>query len=400
MADGLLERCRAVRAELATFDPALVSGDDARVLAEELARTEKACAAARARAATRVADCGAYRTAGFADTAEWLARSSGTTRGTAGAELGVATAVGRCPETGKALASGELSLAQAGEIARTEAECPGSEPELLALARGCGLAALRDEARKRRLAAISAEELAARQHKARSFRHWRDELGMVRFSGAFEAVVGVPIVNRLDAECDRIHRAARRERSAEPREAFAADALARMLSGEGKGKAGRADLVFVCDLRAYRRGRVEPGEPCHIVGGGPVPVSVVRDRVDDAFVKAVTHDGVRIDTVVHYGRHIRSELRTALELGKLPGFEGVVCAEPGCGRRWGLEWDHVDPVANGGRTSYDNLSGRCWSCHREKTERDRKAGLLGNRRGDADCVDAWAEAGEATWDDT
>lgn len=223
---------------------------------------------------------------------------------------------------------------------------------------------------------------------------------MVRFSGAFEAVVGVPIINRLDAECDRIRRDARRKDSDERGEAHAADALSRMLAGTGRGRAGRAEVVFVCDLRSYRRGHVEPGEPCHVVGGGPVPVSVVRDQVDDAFVKAVTHDGVRIDTVVHYGRHIRAGLRTALELGKPSGFEGVVCVEPGCRRRWGLEWDHLDPVANGGPTSYDNLAGRCWYCHGEKTERDRKAGLLGNRRGDAHREDAWEGAGEATMDDS
>jgi hypothetical protein len=38
----------------------------------------------------------------------------------------------------------------------------------------------------------------------------------------------------------------------------------------------------------------------------------------DAFLKAVAHDGVRIETVAHFGRHISAELRTALELGALP----------------------------------------------------------------------------------
>lgn len=46
------------------FDPALFSGDDCRVVAEELARTEKACAAGRALAAARVAECGSFRQGG------------------------------------------------------------------------------------------------------------------------------------------------------------------------------------------------------------------------------------------------------------------------------------------------------------------------------------------------
>lgn len=53
------------------------------------------------------------------------------------------------------------------------------------------------------------------------------------------------------------------------------------------------------------------------------------------------------------------------------------CVEDDCWKRYGLEWDHVDPVANGGVTSFDNLRPRCGPHHLQKTERDRKAGLLG-----------------------
>jgi hypothetical protein len=98
------------------------------------------------------------------------------------------------------------------------------------------------------------------------------------------------------------------------------------------------------------------------VGGGPVPVSVVRELADDAFVKAVLHDGVRINTVAHLGRHIKAELRTALELGTCPEFNGISCSEAGCDRRYHLEWDHVNPRANRGSTSYENLKPRCWLC--------------------------------------
>jgi hypothetical protein len=92
-------------------------------------------------------------------------------------------------------------------------------------------------------------------------------------------------------------------------------------------------------------------------------------------VKAVVHDGVEIKTVRHFGRHIKAELRTALELGGLPELDGVTCCEPGCDRRYHLEWDHVDPVAHRGPTSIDNLRPRCWPHHAEKSERDRRAGL-------------------------
>jgi len=81
--------------------------------------------------------------------------------------------------------------------------------------------------------------------------------------------------------------------------------------------------------------------------------------------------------VAHFGRHIRAELRTALEVGAPHDFEGVACVEAGCGRRYGLEGVHVDPVGNRGLPSYENLRPRCGPHRREKTERDRAAGLLG-----------------------
>jgi hypothetical protein len=135
-------------------------------------------------------------------------------------------------------------------------------------------------------------------------------------------------------------------------------------------------VVFVIDERAYRRGHAHRGEPCHILGGGPIPASAVRERVDDAFVKALLHDGVNILTVAHHGRHRPAELNTALQLGPAPLFEGIACVEPGCNRTYGLQWDHKDPCANGGLTSFGNLQPYCTPHHCEKTERDRRAGLL------------------------
>lgn len=375
MAATLLELAAALCAAVAVFDPALVSGDDAAAVAEELARVEKACAAGRARAAVRAAACAGHRRRGFADAADWMARLAGSTRGAAQAAMATVAAVERDSALGAALAAGELSLNQAQVIARTEAECPGCGHDLLALARRSSLAKLADEGRRHRLAAADPEELHRRQHRARELRHWRDAEGMIRLSAALPPEVGVPVMNRLDAETDRRHRAAPEP---EGRAAHAVDALVAMLRGKGTGSRSSTDLVLVCDVEAFRRGHAHAGDVCGVVGGGPVPVAVARRLADEAFVKAVLHDGVRIDTVAHYGRRIRAELRTALGLGAPPRFDGVECVEAGCGRRYGLEWDHLDPVANGGVTSYDNLRARCRPHHRAKTERDRAAGRLGS----------------------
>ena len=378
MPASVSEAAAALLEALAAFDPALLSGADCASVAERLAVVEKACAGARARAALRAADCGAHRGRGHADAADWLARVSGSSRGEAKAALETAVVVDAVAEVGPALAAGALSLGQAREIALTEARVPGSAAALVELAGRSSLGSLRDEGRRLRLAAADPEELHRRQVAARSFRHWRDAEGMVCLRAALPPETGIPLVNRLDAECDRIRRTARREGSTEAREAHAADALVRLFEGRGKSRTRAADLVLVVDLRAWRRGRAEEGEPCHVVGGGPVPVALAEELSRDAFLKAVVHDGVEIRTVRHFGRHIRAELRTALDLGPPPTFEGIECAD-GCGKRYGLEWDHIDPVAHGGPTSYGNLRPRCFSCHAEKTERDRQAGLLGGR---------------------
>jgi hypothetical protein len=278
------------------------------------------------------------------------------------------------PRPGRRGWPGSCRWAKAGEIARTEAEAPGTEAELLSLARQSSLAALKDEARKRRQQAADPEELHEKQRAARRFRHWRDELGLVWFTCGLTPEIGLPFINRVEAETDRQYRQARRNGTAEAREAHAADAFAALLAGQGKGKAASADLVIVCDLAAYRRGHPHLGEVCQLRGGGPIPVGLARQLAADAFLKAVVHDGVRIDTVAHFGRHL--ELRTALELGPPPDFDGISCVEAGCDRHYHLEWDHVNPVANGGPTSYDNLKPRCWPHHQAKTERDRQAGLL------------------------
>jgi HNH endonuclease len=163
------------------------------------------------------------------------------------------------------------------------------------------------------------------------------------------------------------------------RAAVAANAFLRLVETGGKGKARSADLVIVCDLRAYRRGRARQGEPCHIVGGGPIPVSLARELGHDAFVKAVLHDGVRIDTIAHFGRKTPAVLRTALQLGIPPAFDGTVRSAQGCDRRYHLEQDHIDPVANGGKPTFPNLEPLCWVHHQIKTEQIAERGGSADR---------------------
>ncbi len=385
MSGPALAAAAALREALARFEPGEFSGADWARLADELAVTEKACATVRLLALARAARAGAHRERGFKDGAAWLARQSGTTGSQAREALQTAQRLDHCPDTKQALLSGDISLQQAGEITKAESETHGAEAELLDLARHSDLSELRDRARQHRQARTDPAALRRRQFQLREFRHWQDRDGMVRGAFALPPETGLPFVRRIEAAALRRRRAARAQGDTGERfEAHAADALAALVVGAGTGADGEGpqrpdhtELVLVCDLFAWRRGHTHPGEPCHIIGGGPIPVEVAQELAGDAFVKAVLHDGVQIHTIKHFGRHLPAPLRTALDLGPVPEFTGRACID--CGSPWSLEYDHVNPVANGGPTEYANLEARCYKDHQIKTEQDRQAGLLGPR---------------------
>jgi hypothetical protein len=379
-----VSRLRSLLAEVrelaAGFEPDRWSAADCAAIAEELATTGRACVAASTRAGARALDCNA-RPGGV----EWMARTAGTTPAEARSTLATVAAAAECPATRDALAGGVVSLTQAREIVRAERTVPGSEVALLEVAATSGMAGLRAEARRVVLGAIDREELHAEQHRVRTVQHWVDDMGMVAGRFRLPPEVGVPFVNQLDAETDRRVREARRDGNTEARDAHAADAFLAMTSGGGKGRSARADVVFVCDANAAARGHTHGDELCHAIGGGPVPVSVVRHAVaTGAFVKVAVRDGKKLDSIVHYGRKIPAELRTALALGDPERLDGAVCVDDGCDRRHDLEMDHDDPIANGGVSSYENLKLRCKPDHWAKTQRDRKAGLLDENRGPPD----------------
>jgi hypothetical protein len=377
-AQELCEAAGRLRALLSGFEPEEHTGAFCVALAEELALTEKACGAARLMAAARAVFCGAHKEAGFFDPARWMSTAAGTTRREAKEALSLAGSLEDCPSTKKALLAGEVSFAQGSEIAKAKRERIGEEDALLELARSFDLTRLRDEVRERRLSSVPVKDLHRRQLAARRLRHWKDGLGMVCFEGALPPETGIPLLSRIEREAKRRYKEAKRAGAPGRFEAYAADALVAISTAGGKGHPFHNDLVIVCDLYAWRRGWAKPGEPCHLLGGGPIPLEVAKQLAKDAFLKVVLHDGVDIQKVKHLGRRYTAELLTALNLGPVPAFSGRACV--GCGARgFGLQFDHADPVAHHGETSIANLQDLCWSCHAEKTERDRKAGLLGKR---------------------
>ena len=134
------------------------------------------------------------------------------------------------------------------------------------------------------------------------------------------------------------------------------------------------------DLEALHRGTALPGELCSIDGQGPVPVAVVKNLMNDAFLAVVFVEAGDIKAISHLGRNINARLRTALV------FRDRGCVVPGCGVLYSLEIDHVISRADGGLTNLDNLALLCHHHHHLKTY----DGWVLQRNGPSDQDPRWS----------
>jgi hypothetical protein len=351
----------------ADLEPELLSADAARALLRAYTRAERLAAFGVASLARKI------------DDAPELARVTGTSLGKAKESVATSKTLDAAPELSAALKQGDISYDQAAEIAKAEESAPGASTELLTVAREESFHVLKEKARKAKLEAEQHKDLARRQRDARSARSYSDELGMVHIHLSLEPHVGTPIVARAEAEAARLGRGARRDAAdgtQEPFERHLADAYTALLSGSGKGRSKRPELVVLVSHEVIRRGwkDVRAGEICKIPGVGPVAPEVARGIAKDAFLNGVFFEGKDLRQFARWTRNIPVEVAIALELGEPPDFDGVACVD--CGNRFRTEFDHVEPRAARGPTSTGNLKPRCWWCHHHKTERDRKAGKL------------------------
>ena len=350
----------------AGLEPELLTSDHARKMLAKYARAQRLVAFGIAALARKV------------DSASEVAQATGTSMGKAKETVATGKVLAGSPELNSAMQQGDVSLDQAVEIARAEEAAPGSAEPLLAVSESEPFHVLREKARKVKLEAEQHLGLGARQRAARRARNYSDELGMVNILLTFEPHLGTPIVARAEAEAERLAREARRNGEQEPFERYLADAYAKMLGNPDsvKGRARRPELVVLVSHEVAERGwkDVRDGEVCKIPGAGPIAPETAREIAKGAFTNAVIFDGKDLRELKRWTRHIPPEVLIALELGDPPDFEGVKCAD--CGNRFRTEFDHIEPHVALGPTSNANLSPRCWTCHRAKTDLDRKTGKL------------------------
>jgi hypothetical protein len=348
----------------AGLEPELLKHEDARRLMETYAKVEKLAAFGVAALARKVHD------------SAQVARVTGTSIGEAKTLVATSKEMQASDDLSFAMQRGDISLSQATEIASAEESAPGAARELVAVAQEESYQVFRERAQKTKLEAEQHKGLGERQRSARKASSHTDALGMVNIHLSLEPHVGAPIVARAEAEADRLARKARAEGKAESSEKHLADGYASLLSGAGKGHAKRPELVVLVSHEVAKRGwkDVGEGEVCKIPGIGPVAPQVAKEIAADAFLSGVFYDGKDLRHLKRWTRSIPIEVQMALELGDPPEFDGVKCVD--CGHRFRNEIDHFHPKVARGPTSLGNLGPRCNGCHKEKTERDRKAGLL------------------------
>ena len=329
-------------------------------------RIERTGRTVKSMAAAKVAESAAWRGEGDRTPEDWLARTTGTTRAEAAKELQCGRDLQLVPEVARAATAGDLSVKQTEAISGAAAVDPSAAGRLLGSAKAKGLRELQDECRATRTNADpDPDATRARIHAQRSYRTWTDPdgTGHLHLTGASDVIARVD--NAVRHRCERIFRDARLDGRREPTDAYAFDAAAELLTSRGDGPpapAGADAKVLVrVDLPALIRGRAVDGETCEIAGLGPIPVSIVREWMENAFLAAIVTKGTEITKVVHLGRRFTSEQRTALQ------WRDPICARKGCDHRLGLEYDHFEDWADTHTTRVAAGRRFCPPCHRLKT---------------------------------
>lgn len=384
----MFERAMAIvtglRALVGDIEPRGLRGEDAARLLMLFAEAERLAGVGKALMARRVEETSLHRREGHRSAADYVASKTGTSAGVAGRELETTRRLEKLPATAQAWRRGELSPAQAGEIASAATADPSAEAELVAVAASKPLPELAQRCRRIRANAADEKARHAALHRSRYLRHWTGADGAFRMDLYTTPEAGAAILAGLAPFQAQVFADARAAGVHERSEAYAADALEAMArasgprpgtgTGPGSGteeatKAGpanapagpRATVVVRVDVEALRRGHVEGEETCDIPGIGPVPVATARTLLGDATVKLLLMRGVDVVSVVHLGRTVTAHQRSALEQ------RDPTCVVEGCSVRHHLEIDHVDGWALTRVTTLDRLARLCAWHHHLKT---------------------------------
>ena len=236
-ADSLSEAISLLESFVGAFEPGRYSGEDAAVLVERFSLGERLCATGKALAAKRATETEHHRKDGSRSAAEWLAGKTGESLGHAAGSLQLANQMEDHPGLGDALRSGELSQTRAHTVAGVLKLDPDSEDELLKAAKDRTETnrQLADRCLRAKARARSAEDNRAAHERiraARFLRHYTDGDGAFRLEGSFTPDAGARLLAALKPTRTVLFDEARRQGLREHPDAYGADALVALVTGE------------------------------------------------------------------------------------------------------------------------------------------------------------------------
>ena len=427
-ADSLSEAISLLESFVGAFEPGRYSGEDAAVLVERFSLGERLCATGKALAAKRATETEHHRKDGSRSAAEWLAGKTGESLGHAAGSLQLANQMEDHPGLGDALRSGELSQTRAHTVAGVLKLDPDSEDELLKAAKDRTETnrQLADRCLRAKARARSAEDNRAaheRLRAARFLRHYTDGDGAFRLEGSFTPDAGARLLAALKPTRTVLFDEARRQGLREHPDAYGADALVALLTGErqrrpraprgdeattGQRAGGRADTDRgslhgdegtdmsgnPADFADTDSGDYEADGDQDTTGWSstafPPPASV-HLRVDLAALRRghlkeaecceipgvgpvpietareLLGDAI-VELVITKGRdiasvtHLGRTVRAPLRRALIERDQ--TCVIPGCDVREGLQIDHrIIPVVENGETALWNLARLCRHHH-------------------------------------
>jgi 5-methylcytosine-specific restriction endonuclease McrA len=238
-----------------------LSGDEAARLAAGFSEVAKLATAGAGLCARRVAETRYFERSGHRDAATWLAEVRGEPFGAARSLLTAAGRLEGLPALREAFVRGELSAAQAIEAARAGAAEPGLDKDLVRVARSGSLSELRAAADRAEAAARSREEDEARHGRIRRGRHlrtWLDADGSFKGRFALTPEDGAVFLSGVEYEANHLFDLARRAGLREPREAYLADALMAVVSGQAAGGGAAVSVAVGALPGAGAGGRRQP----------------------------------------------------------------------------------------------------------------------------------------------
>ena len=391
----------AAKEVLAAMNDGSLSGAEARDVLTACKPAMAALAAAQTSAARVVAGVECHGDSGV----QVLADSAGLRPSDARSQIKTAQTIAAAPAVRRAVESGRVPQANAKRLAeaieRTSADAVESDAGLLATAESMRPEQFTREARRWTAdhQHDGGEGDYRRLRARRKVRSWDTDDGMVAVHGEFDPVSGRRIVNRLEAEARRLHKADKKQagRDAERRsfDQCMADALDRLTadnlaahhhnrganSGADNGTRSRPSTGADNGTRSRPSTGADNG-----TGNGsrrPLADICVVAHVDSDTGKLVAElpDGTRLPeavleelacnarlTGVVFDRKGKPIWRTESCRSATEAQRQILIARYGgcfhCKAHPALcQIHHIRPVSQGGSTRLDNMVPVCWECH-------------------------------------